>query len=326
MKVRILTRDNGFGLSRDLRRVADALAEAGMQVEPLGMGGDHASNALRAAWLRLLQGWHGAPEIQVFLERTYPRCLLLAPCNVLIPNPEWTGEDAVAVLPRFDAVLCKTRHAVDIFAAQGCATHYIGFSSDDRLDKTVPRERGFFHLAGRSAAKGTQAVLEAWRRHPEWPVLTVVQDARTAQPGAPAANIVHRVEHIDDGLLRTLQNRHQFHLCPSEAEGFGHYIVEALSVGAIVLTTDGAPMNELVTPDRGLLIEPARTARLNLSPQYFVSVEAIEAAVERALALDAQRLAVTSAAARAFFVAGDRAFRQRLPDAVREAVARKRAG
>lgn len=326
MKVRILTRDNGFGLSRDLRRVADALAEAGMQVEPLGMGGDHASNALRAAWLRLLQGWHGAPEIQVFLERTYPRCLLLAPCNVLIPNPEWTGEDAVAVLPRFDAVLCKTRHAVDIFAAQGCATHYIGFSSDDRLDKTVPRERGFFHLAGRSAAKGTQAVIDAWLRHPQWPTLTIVQSAKAATTHAQAANIVHRVEHVSDAELRTLQNRYRFHLCPSEAEGFGHYLVEALSVGAIVLTTDGAPMNELVAPERGLLIPPARTERLKLSPRYFVAVEAIESVVERALALDDAQVAGLSSAARDFFVAGDRAFRQRLPDAVREAVARKRAG
>ncbi len=37
-------------------------------------------------------------------------------------------------------------------------------------------------------------------------------------------------------------------------EGFGHYIVEALSTGAIVVTTDGAPMNELVTPKSGFLV------------------------------------------------------------------------
>ena len=39
-----------------------------------------------------------------------------------------------------------------------------------------------------------------------------------------------------DAELREIQNANLFHLCPSETEGFGHYIVEALSVGAIVLT------------------------------------------------------------------------------------------
>lgn len=320
MKARVISRDNGFGLSRDMQLVCDVLREAGVEAQPLGMGGDRLANGLRLAGMRLAQRWRGSPDVQLFLERIYPGWLPLARRNLLIPNPEWTHEDSRPLLSRFTRVLCKTRHAVAIFDALGCATRYIGFTSIDRLDPAVARERRFFHLAGRSAAKGTQAVLAAWRRHPEWPSLTVVQSAKTAQPGAAAANIEHVVDHVDDARLRELQNRHLFHLCPSEAEGFGHYIVEALGVGAIVLATDGAPMNELVTPERGLLIPPARTARLNFSPQYFVEAEAVEAAVERALAMDAAQCASLSAAARDFFVANDRAFRERLVTAVREAI------
>ena len=135
---------------------------------------------------RLLAGRIGT---QLFLERVYPRCLPLSGHNLLVPNPEWFPPQWLPLLPRFAAVLCKTRHAVDIFDRLGCATRYIGFTSEDRLDTSVPRERAFFHLAGRSQAKGTQVLLEAWRRHPEWPRLTVVQSAKTAQPGPPAANI-----------------------------------------------------------------------------------------------------------------------------------------
>lgn len=316
MKTRIISRDNGFGLSRDMRLLAGALADAGIDVQSLGMSGDHARNAMHLAWLRVAQRWRGRPDVQFLLERTYPRSLALAPVNVLIPNPEWTGAAARSALGRFDMIACKTRHAVDIFSALGCPTQFIGFTSDDRHDPSVVRERRFFHLAGRSAAKGTQAVLTAWRRHPQWPRLTIVQSAKTAQPGigTEAGNIEHRVGHIDDASLRQLQNSHLFHLCPSEAEGFGHYLVEAMSVGAIVLTTDGAPMNELVTTERGLLIAPERTATLNLSPQYFISPEAIEDAVTGALALDGERCAALSSAARAFFVANDHQFRQRVPE------------
>ena len=73
-------------------------------------------------------------------------------------------------------------------------------------------------------------MLAAWRKHPEWPNLVVVQSPRHARPGPPAENIDHRIGYIGDEALRGLQNRCRFHVCPSEVEGFGHYLVEALSV------------------------------------------------------------------------------------------------
>src|SRR5690606_2071978 len=123
---------------------------------------------------------------------------------------------------------------------------------------------------GKSPVKGTEAVLEAWRRHPEWPGLVVVQTSRHARAGTvPAGNIDHRVGRMPNDELRWLQNACRFHLSPSEAEGFGHCLVEGMSVGAVILTTDGEPMNELVRPGRGLLIEPARVGTLGLARRHF---------------------------------------------------------
>jgi len=314
--VRVITRDNSVGLTRDLQLVAQVLRDTGRTVDCVGYGGSKLGNRLRALRLRLAARIAGPVPVQLFLERVYPECLPAGRRNLLIPNPEWFRSRWQPWLPRFDRVLCKTRHAVAIFDALGCTTRYVGFTSEDRLDATVPRERAFFHLAGRSQAKGTQVLMDAWRRHPEWPHLTVVQSAKTAQPGTPAPNVTHLTGYVEDAELRRLQNAHAFHICPSEAEGFGHLLMEGLSTGAVLLTTDGAPMHELVTPERGLLIPPARTGTLNLSPQYFVDVAGIEDAVARALALDDAQRATLGAAARRYFEGADAAFRAALPTAL----------
>ncbi|GAB9476764.1 hypothetical protein Gpo141_00013822, partial [Globisporangium polare] len=45
-------------------------------------------------------------------------------------------------------------------------------------------------------------------------------------------------------------------LCTSRMEGYGHYINQARVSGGVILTSDGAPMNELVTSsDMGVLVE-----------------------------------------------------------------------
>lgn len=248
------------------------------------------------------------------LRRTrLPGCLPLAKRNVLVPNPEWFLPKWLAHLSKFDMVLCKTHHAERIFGRLGCNTRYIGFTSEDRYDPGIARQRTFFHLAGHSSVKGTQVLLDTWRQHPEWPLLTVVQHKADIQSLPSASNIDHRVGHVDDASLRRLQNSHLFHICPSEAEGFGHCLMEGLSVGAVVITTDGEPMNELVTPDRGILIPPARLGTRLLALCYYVDAQGIEAAVATALALSPAECERIGQTARTFFVRSDRSFRVRLP-------------
>lgn len=322
--VNLIAWNNGVGLTRDLYLVAGALQAAGIDVAVTALRRGKLRKWFRPAYvrtranLRHLAGDMSTHRLNIMFERVRPEYLPFARRNVLIPNPEWFLPEDSAHLPAIDRVFVKTRHAEPMFRALGRPVRHVGFTGEDHHDPAVPRERAFFHLAGRSSGKGTETLLAAWRRHPQWPRLTVVQNPRTAKPGTPADNIVHRVDYIDNAELRLLQNTHRFHLCASEAEGFGHYIVEAMSVGAIALTTDGAPMNELVTTQRGLLIPYTHTDTQHLATTYFVDEAGVEAAVAHAMTLSDTECSALGANARAFYLENDRRFRERIVAAVSE--------
>lgn len=323
--VNLIARDNGFGLSRDVHLLAGALRQGGFEVHVSTLRRGKLRKWMRPVRLRARLLWqrlrgddpHGRFDVNLLLEHVRPEDLPFARCNLLIPNPEWCLPRDVQWLPRIDGVLVKTAHAEAIFCGLGCRTARIGFTSADRLDPALPRERTFFHLAGRSSNKGTECVMALWRKHPEWPRLTVLQNPRTAAAVASAPNVAHVVDYIDDRELQRLQNANLFHLCCSETEGFGHYIVEGMSVGAVLLTTDAPPMNELVAPERGLLVEYDRVGRQHLATTYQVREDALERAVEQVLAMDDARIEAMGAQARAWFERNDAGFSARLQQGLR---------
>jgi len=327
IRVNLIARDNGFGLSRNLHLLGDALNNADCEVTVSGIrrgalrkmlnpAKQHAQNLARRLAGRDAERW----DINLMLERVRPEYLAAARRNVLMPHPEWFDERDRAWLPRLDRAFVLTHHAAPIFEALGLRADYTGFTSEDRLDAAVPRERKFFHLAGRSSNKGTDTLLATWRRHPEWPRLTVLQSPRVARAVLKAPNIEHRIDYISDAELKRSQNAHRFHLCPSETEGFGHYLVEAMGVGAVVVTLDAPPMNEMVTPDSGALVAYSRTGRQGLATTYFYDEDALESVIERLLATPDDELERMGSAARAWFEDNDRAFRIRIAESVRALV------
>ena len=322
LSLNVIAWNNGVGLTRDIELLADALRRNNDVVTISAIGRGKLRKWSRPLLMRLratrerLSG-RARFDANLMLEHLRREDFGVACHQLFVPNPEWCMSSDVALLPRVDGVLAKTRHAVAIFAGRGCKVAYCGFTSEDRLDASVPRERAFFHLAGRSCNKGTQRLIALWQRHPHWPTLTVLQSPRTARPiEPPAANIVHRIDYIDDGELRRMQNAHRFHLCPSETEGFGHYIVEAMSVGAVVVTTDGEPMNELVTPERGVLVAASGTGSQNLATTAFFDEDAMAAAIERLLAMPEPELDRIGANARSWYVDNDAGFSGRLRSAL----------
>lgn len=323
--VHIIARDNAAGLSRDLRIVSDNLERAGFDVTVSALGQGGITRSLRRLRLRAqleYDAWRGASpqrrfDVNVMLERIYPQFFSLARRNALIPNPEWFKPEYANHLGRLDRVLTKTRHAEAIFDALGCSTQFTGFTSEDRLLADLPREPVFFHLAGRSGNKGTRPLIDLWLRQPTWPTLTIVQRDKLLSPLPSAANLHFVTRYLPDAELRVLQNRHLFHLCPSETEGFGHHLVESMSVGAVILTTDAPPMNEMIRPERGILTGYRRTERQHMATTYFVDPEMLEADVRRMLASSVEERTKLAGNAREWWSSNDLQFHSRLASAIR---------
>ncbi|QEE44413.1 glycosyltransferase family 4 protein [Rhizobium sp. WL3] len=310
LDILIVNKDNSFGLTRDTSLLIAALAS-------IGRSEGVATKGIRA---RPLLDWlfrRKQARTIIHIERAFPRWYSAADVNLLCPNQERFPRRHIGRLKNIDLVLAKSRHAEEIFRSLGVATAYVGFTSEDRLDETVPKNwRSFFHLAGGSTLKGTEDVIDLWSRHPEWPQLTLVQ--RDPHPKASGvANIRVVSGYITDADLKQLQNSCGIHLCPSRSEGWGHHLVEALSVGAVTVTTDGPPMNEHVTSDCGMLVACTRTEPRHLGTNYHVDVTALEQVVETLLTMDDTQKQALGAAARRRFLDIDTGFRERLAAALK---------
>jgi len=274
---------NGAGLERDYQLLRRLLERLGHAV----CGVPYRSTTLPPA-----------ADVNVFLEVVTERFFKFAPRNWVVPNPEWWFSGWDPLLPRFDLVLAKTRHCEQLFSAKSECCRFIGWRSQDLMDAAVPRQRAFLHLAGKSQTKNTAAVVEAWRLCRPAADLTVVADWMP-----PKSN--HRtrwVKRAEETELRELMNSHLFHLMPSAYEGWGHGLHEALGVGAVLLTTNAPPMNELAAP-RELLIAPAGTHQQNAVPIHKVEAVSVFRAVGRALAASEEKLLVWREEARAGFEA-----------------------
>lgn len=224
MRICIATNyDNGRGLEKDVKILRDLLLRLGHDVVLAHTERDtHAPQS----------------DAILFLETVRPLMFTSAPRRFVVPNPEFWPATWDEFLPGFEQVLCKTRDAERIFSARGAKTVFSGWSSEDRLDTSVPRENKFLHVAGASRLKGTNSVLGAWALGLSWP-LTVVSSIISPWMDLPPGVTV--LKDVSDSELRQLQNSHRFHVQPSEYEGFGHVLWESRSCGALLVGTEDTP-------------------------------------------------------------------------------------
>lgn len=237
-----------------------------------------------------------ASDTAVFVERLFEHSRLGAYARrILLPNPEWLTE---ADCRRADRAVTefwhKTRYSLDLLST----THprnkhvYIGFTSPCEPAR-VNSHASFVHLSGRSGTRHTQELVDIWLNNPGLPSLTWQNygSGISIPRWIKLANMEFYLGFLDDAEHRRLAARHGIHLCASQMEGFGHHINEARALGALVVTLDGAPMNELVDPSSGLLIQPGTSQPHHCAMRFIATREAIEEAIARVIAMpvDARR-------------------------------------
>jgi glycosyltransferase involved in cell wall biosynthesis len=212
VKVALISADNGVGLTRDARILTELLQSAGHEV--------WFSDWIHGRFLKA--------DINIHLELVSHHAFKYANKNILIPNPEWFENAWLPLLKNFDTVFAKTRETEKVFKALHPDVTYTGFTSFDRYIEDVEKQFVMYHFKGKSPLKGTH-------------------EAVRAAEIAGVKLYVHTFDSkISDYDFQILQNKALIHVCPSNYEGFGHYINEAKSCGAFVITVNHPPMNELV--------------------------------------------------------------------------------
>ena len=316
-KINLIAWNNQGGLSHDLLLLTQALEQLGHQVFTTLAGPRRSDGNLRALWQRLIHRNRPIFDINIMLEHIRPSFCWMARHNVFIPNPEWFSHRDANALGLIDAIFTKTAIATKMFSGNHAQTQYIGFTSFDHYAPEIIKKPSFLHLSGASKMKGTERLLQTWRRHPEWPVLTVYQSYPPSDPVEEPVNIARHMTRLDPQTVRVLQNSHLYHLCLSEAEGWGHYIVEAMSCAAVVFVCDAPPMNELVTPTRGCCIAAITNSASNQAACWKFDITGLEAAIHHAITMTPEQANRLGQSARHWYLNNHSLFSTRLGTALK---------
>lgn len=293
--INLIYKHTGFGLGRDAEILTKELRGLGYSIRSCRV---NSSKPVRQA------------DINLFLEEVNQDFFSSAKKNYLIPNPEWFLED-VSVIPEFDMILCKTREAERIFKQYHHNTVFMGFTSIDRYNPKVNKNfRLALHVAGKSQQKGTDSIVKAWESNPQLPGLTMYRhQGRCDYP--PLYNMRLFCCFVPDAELIKIQNLYGLHLCPSETEGFGQYMMEALSCGVIPITTNAPPMNEFVT-DQRCLANYTHTTEQHLANNYYVDPVHLGQVVANLMLLSNEELAEIGKKNRQFYLDSKRQFQEKI--------------
>lgn len=178
-----------------------------------------------------------------------------------------------------DVLIVKTRYAEKILSeyvkklALPTRVVYLGHTSLPQSIETDKDWNLLVHFAGRSRQKGTRQLIRMWQRrkgfrhlNPNSRLVITCRDACLNKIIEELRDVPSRdngwfdpktgltvYSRLGDEELANLRCRAGAFICPSIVEGYGHYINEGMASGAVVITSNFPPMNELVPPNRFLI-------------------------------------------------------------------------
>lgn len=273
------------------------------------------TNSLQRMLRRLFRARTRNADLVIHLENIHPHYINPQCPNWLIPNQEWFRSERSHYLVDIDAVLCKTQVAERRFRKLHGKVEFLGFSTPEakRALTTqwhLKQPGNYLHVAGSSLSKGTSAVIGAWKRHPEWPTLIVVANSALVEQALPA-NILLK-KNLSNEEMKELWCRAAVAVIPSEVEGYGQVLGEAMSAGAVVVTTNAPPMNELVTTNRGYLVPWSENRPWRLGTRYKVTVESLELCLQHVFAESSDTINAKATEAQQWTIDNHQAFEKRL--------------
>lgn len=260
----------------------------------------------------------------IFFEHTvgHPK-LWAARHRILVPNPEWLRQRVVDSRSRLTEMWHKTHVSLATLAGllPNLRHSYIGFTSPD-FSGNAPDFGRFIHFKGSSSQKQTDIVLAAWQKHPEWPELSVQSYVRDPAFLSFPEWLQWRNIRIKYCLMSPEEHRLEVtragvHLCPSSVEGFGHYLNEARSMGALIVTTNAAPMNEFIDDTCGVLVTPVRTEKQFFGVRHIIDVAGFENAIQTVLEMPIDQRKTLGANARRRYLQDRERFQTELINQVR---------
>lgn len=300
--INIFSSNNGKGLENSRKILKNQLLLMGHIVHEAELDDDESVHLVQA-------------DINIFFERISATGLPYATLNWFIPNPE-CYEPEKDLLNSIDLILCRTHEVERIYRALNKKTYYIGFSSRDcKVSKVKKDVSSCLHVAGGSPLKGTHATLQAWNFHLLMPHLTVL--IHYDFPLVFQDNIKWITDRMPVRKLLQLQNRCGIHLCLSETEGFGHYLMEAMSTSAVVITTDAPPMNEFIT-DKRCLVPYFKTENCKLAIRYFADPDELRNVVQNLMSLSPKELKEIGKKNRATYLQKTKEFEKNLKTLLNE--------
>jgi hypothetical protein len=258
-------------------------------------------------------------DVAIFLERiiNHP-ALQEARHRILIPNPEWMVGQSAHLAGRCTEFWHKSQFSKNKLTSlfPNARHRYIGFTSLDP-GIMVRDYKTFVHLRGNLVTRRHSGMLvDTWLEHPEWPDLYTQfhgLDLDVELPNwLPHGNVHLRLGWMSRQDYLETSAAHGIHICTSEHEGFGHYINEARAMGALVVTTDAPPMNELVDPESGVLAKASEQYPCAFGTGFKIGKDAMETAIEQVLSLSPETRRALGIAGRERFIKEKEQFRRNI--------------
>lgn len=258
-------------------------------------------------------------DLAIYIESARPSYMFYGRKNILIPNLEWLSINLQPMLVFFDGIWCKTQEAKCQLEGLGLTkkVSYISFSSSIKSEfRQLGKDYSYIlHRAGNSAYRGTAQLVELWKKHPEWPELRILMSFQRRFP-ISANNICYIDAPESDVDYQRLIATSGIQIFPSQVEGYGLTIAEALGYGNVVVTTNAPPMNELVQPGRGVLLSAEFYKPLNFASRYHLKMVQADFELDAVLSQARSELEIYREQAMTWFDSNHSEFEVYLADAL----------